>query len=33
LAPPAVLPDIADYQMLAEMLGFAADRLMALDVD
>lgn len=29
----ALLSEIADHQILAEMLGFVADRLMALDVD
>ena len=29
----ALLSDTADHQILAEMLGFVADRLMALDVD
>jgi putative transposase len=29
----ALLSETADHQILAEMLGFVADRLMALDVD
>ena len=29
----ALLSDTSDHQLLAEMLGFVADRLMALDVD
>lgn len=29
----ALLSETADHQVLAEMLGFVADRLMALDVD
>jgi len=29
----ALLSDTADHQILAEMLGFVAGRLMALDVD
>ena len=29
----ALLSETAGYQVLAEMLGFGADRLMALDVD
>ncbi len=29
----AHLSETADHQILAEMLGFVADRLMALDVD
>jgi hypothetical protein len=33
VALKAVLLDVVDYQMLVEMLGFAADRLKALDVD
>jgi putative transposase len=33
VALKALLSDTADHQILAEMLGFVADRLMALDVD
>ena len=29
----ALLSETADHQILAEMLGFVADRLMALDAD
>ena len=29
----ALLSETADHQVLAEMLGFSADRLLALDVD
>ncbi len=29
----ALLSETSDHQILAEMLGFVADRLMALDVD
>ncbi|SDX64708.1 hypothetical protein SAMN04488041_11073 [Sulfitobacter pontiacus] len=29
----ALLSETADHQVLAEMLGFGADRLLALDVD
>jgi hypothetical protein len=31
VALKALLSDTADHQILAEMLGFVADRLMALD--
>jgi putative transposase len=33
MALKALLSETADHQILAEMLGFVADRLMALDVD
>jgi putative transposase len=33
MALKAFLSETADHQILAEMLGFVADRLMALDVD